>query len=118
MSPVEQEFRYRMHELAGEAQQLGELLREGNGFFAGLADLWKNIYGLHEYADKSDRMDDMIMLLMMARKEWRGMEIKAEQLDAVQECLNRMATEPHTQKLMLELGKKLKRAGVDLNSGF
>lgn len=118
MGAEEQAFRYRMHELAGEVQQLRLMSGEEDRFTTGLADLWKRIYDLHEYFGKSNRIDDMIGLLMMARKEWRGIALTPGQLVVVQECLSRMAVEILTEDLMLDLGRKLEAAGVDLNSGF
>lgn len=118
MSADEQAFRYRMHELVGEARLLTEMVGANNRYAAGLADLWERIYGLHECAGKSNRTDDLIMLLMMARKEWRGRPLDAKKLAVLQECLSRMAKEPFTADLIDKLGEKLETAGVDLNSGF
>jgi hypothetical protein len=113
MGADEQAFRYRMHELAGEVQQLKQMCGEDDRYTAGLADLWKRIYDLHEYTAKSNRIDDLIMLLMMARKEWRGLPLEPEKLAVLQECLSRMARDPHTEELIHDLGDRLEAAGVD-----
>jgi hypothetical protein len=113
MSVEEQAFRYRMHELAGEVQLLRQMCGEADRYAAGLADLWMRIYGLHEYAAKSNRLDDLIMLLMMARKEWRSVPVEPEKLAVLQECLGRMARELHTEELTQDMGDMLEAGGVD-----
>jgi hypothetical protein len=118
MSSQEQEFRYRMHELSGEVQQLLRCGPEDESRLAGAGDLWRHVYGLHEFFGNSNRMDDMIGLLMMARKEWRGRELESAKLEALRECFDAISTQPHTASLMLELGEGLEREGVDMNSGF
>jgi hypothetical protein len=116
-SPLEREFRYRMHELCGEALQAGQSVSEAERL-ACLGDLWKHIYGLHEFFGQSNRVDDLITLLMMSRREWRGLVLDPEKVDVLRKCLDAMATRPHTTELMIELGNELESAGVDLNSGL
>ncbi|MES2706579.1 MAG: hypothetical protein V4726_08250 [Verrucomicrobiota bacterium] len=118
MSSLEKDFRYRMHELCGLARETENVSENTRLFQSGLRDLWRSIYGLHEFFGKSNRVDDLIHLLIITRKAWLREPLDAARLKALRECLNRMATEPHTVEGMLILGRELEAAGVDLKSGF
>lgn len=118
MSGHERDFRYRMHELCGAAQHSingpdGEMLLK-----AGWVEIWRSIYGLHEFFGKTNRIDDLIGLLLMARKAWLREVPDAARLELLRDSLDAMARQPHTVDLMLDLGEKLETAGVDLKSGF
>jgi len=118
MSSLERDFRYRMHELCGAAQQTVALAEDSNVFQTELRALWRSIYGLHEFFGKSNRVDDLITLLLMTRKAWLKEPPQAGQVAALRDCLNEMASNAPTTELMLALGRKLDAAGVDLKSGF
>jgi hypothetical protein len=120
MSPLEKDFRYRMHELCGAAEQAVLSKEDQSGLKLGQMELWKSIYGLHEFFGKSNRIDDLIGLLLMARKAWLREPPTVARLELLRDCLDAMAREqePRTVDLMLDLGEKLEAAGVDLKAGF
>ncbi len=118
MSPQEQEFRYRMHELSGEAQQLGQCVEDTPAYSAGQQDLWNHIAGLHGCMQHTSRMDIMLTQLMLVRKVWKLKVMPPAELAVLRECLNRMASEPHTMDLTVALGHRLCDAGVDVKMGF
>lgn len=119
MSAQEQEFRYRMHELSGEAQQLMQCAEDSPEYCAGLQDLWNHIAGLHGYMKQSRRMDEMLTQLMLVRKVWRLKTMPHADLAVLRECIDRMAEEqPHTIELTVALGRRLRAAGVDVKMGF
>jgi hypothetical protein len=117
MNPLVRDFRYRMHELCGEARRIAEsgLAEERS---AGLGELWRHIYGLHEFFGKSPLVDDLIGLLIMARKEWKGLALEQEKVELLRDCLNAMGSQEPAEAVRLEWSRKLRRAGVDMNSEF
>jgi hypothetical protein len=117
MSPLERDFRYRMNELCGEAREIAKAIAEEERS-AGMDELWSHIYGLHEFFGKSDAVDDLIGLLVMARKEWKGLMLEKEKVELLRDCLNAMGSNEPTAALAREWSKKLRAAGVDMNSGF
>jgi hypothetical protein len=118
MSALEKDFRYRMHELREQANQA--VLSQGDqaGLKQGQMELWRSIYGLQEFFGKSNRIDDLIGLLLMARKAWLREAPDVARLGLLRDCLDAMARQPHTVDLRLDLGVKLEAAGVDLKAGF
>lgn len=118
MSAQEQEFRYRMHELSGEAQQLGQCAEDSAEYIFGQNDLWSHIAGLHGYMQHTRRMDEMLAQLMLVRKVYKLEVISHAKLAVLRECLDRMAEEPHCMDLTVALGRRLRAAGVDVKMGF
>ena len=117
MSPLVRDFRYRMNELCGEAREIARAATEEERS-AGMGELWSHIYGLHEFFGKSDAVDDLIGLLIMARKEWKGLMLEKEKVELLRDCLDAMGSQEPTAALAREWSKKLRAAGVDMNSGF
>lgn len=120
MSRNDRDFRYRMHELCGAIRQVLAGPDSGSLLKAAWVELWKSIHGLHEFFGKSNRIDDLISLLLVARKAWLREAPDVVRLELLRDCLDAMAREPQPRKvdLMLTLGAKLKAAGVDLHSAF
>ncbi len=80
--------------------------------------LWKSVHGLHAHFGKSDRADDLIGSLLMAKREWSDGPLPPGAFDVVLGCLEQMVREPHTAELVRTIDVQLAGAGVDLRGGF
>lgn len=117
-------FRRTMRALQGELQYCAGPEVSGEERTACLKDVWERIYGLHVFFTASAReaaairVNELITLLLLTRRQWRGKTVSAEQLMALAGCLKKMADENHTQELIRQLYKALEASGVDVRAGF
>lgn len=82
------------------------------------AAVWDHIAGLHTVFGQADDLDDLMVLLLVTREARLEGDLPDLPVAELEEATRRMADEPHTPALRLELSRKLRKAGVDLKRGF
>jgi hypothetical protein len=117
-SPLQKSFRDEMAQLNREFMALDQAMKGGGGVSEVESGIWDHMAGWHTIFGQSDQLDDLMVLLLVTREARLAGELKVLPVKELMECSYRMAFEPHTPALRMELSRKLRLAKVDLNRGF
>jgi hypothetical protein len=117
-SPLEKTFRDEMAQLNREFIELDQAMKVARGAKELEEGIWDHMAGWHTIFGQSDRLDDLLILLLVTREARLAGELKVLPVKELTECSYRMAFDPHSPSLRTELSRKLRQAKVDLNRGF
>lgn len=115
---LEKSFRDEMAQLNREFMALDQAMKGAGGVSELESGIWDHMAGWYTIFGQSDGLDDLLVLLLVTREARLAGELKVLPVQELTECSYRMAFEPHTPALRMELSRKLRQAKVDLNRGF